>query len=261
MASQDLIIQYQDGEGNITERRISDIQPEHSRAVEAFCHLRNARRIFYVPRILTAAYADSGEVVVDLYAHWGLPEPEQKKTSLISEPDATGRIRGHSAQAYKSQRNKEKRELFRRFLHPTIARTYKEKFFALFDGQCFKCASRYALVIDHHVPMIKGGHFVPGNLVALCRICNNNKLDLDPENFYTQEELERLKPLLDQERHLFDFQFDRERWENDREAYLLDLGVQPDLINEILYNPDHLNYVGLETSQPAIFISLSPSSE
>ncbi|WP_373506493.1 HNH endonuclease [Thiocapsa sp.] len=262
MTEQDLIIQYKDGEGKITERRISDIQPEHSRAIEAFCHLRNARRSFYVPRILTAAYADSGEVIADLYACFGLPEPEQKKQSAIFEPDATGRIRGHSAEAYKGQRNREKRALFRRFLLRAIARAYKEKFFALFDGKCFKCASTRELVMDHHVPMIKGGHLVPGNLVSLCSICNNSKLDLDPEDFYTPEELERLKLLLEQERQLFELQFDRERWENDREAYLLDLGVQPDLVHEILYNPEHIDYVGFSRSSHAtIHVSLNLSGE
>jgi len=53
--------------------------------------------------------------------------------------------------------------------------------------------------------MALGGHLVPGNLVALCWNCNNKKLDSPPEQFYTPGELDRLKPILDQQEDVFSF--------------------------------------------------------
>jgi hypothetical protein len=91
--------------------------------------------------------------------------------------------------------------------------------------------------------MALGGHLVPGNLVALCRDCNNKKLDSPPEEFYTPIELERLQPILLQQHEIFSFTFDDEAWRNDREAYLLSLGVDRGLIQEILFNPEHPDYI------------------
>lgn len=91
--------------------------------------------------------------------------------------------------------------------------------------------------------MALGGHLVPGNLVALCRDCNNKKLDSHPENFYTPIELERLQPILLQQQEIFSFTFDGEAWRNDREAYLVSLGVDRGLVQEILFNLEHPDYI------------------
>ena len=104
--------------------------------------------------------------------------------------------------------------------------------------------------------MALGGHLVPGNLVALCRNCNNNKLDLPPEEFYTHEELKRLKPILEQEAEVFSFAFDWDAWHEDRESYLVSLGVARGLVQELLFNAEHPDYVGIASDNCGISITV-----
>jgi len=164
-----------------------------------------------------------------------------------------------SAELYPGQRRKEKYELYKRYRLRVIEDLYKDKLFALFDRRCFKCgtpetASKLAsgppvLCIDHHIPMALGGHLQPGNLVALCRHCNEAKLDLPPEQFYSPLELERLRPLLVQQESLLAFTFDWDSWNADRGSYLLSLGIEPSLVHELLTNPDHPAFLGGATSR------------
>ncbi len=163
-----------------------------------------------------------------------------------------------SAETYPGQRGKERHELFKRFRLRAIEDVYTTKFFALFDHRCFKCGVKEkphkevgqppVLCIDHHIPMAFGGHLVPGNLVALCRSCNNRKLDLPPVDFYTPSELERLKPILDQQEEVFSFTFDWESWHEDRKGYLLSLGVEAGLVHELLFNPEHPDFIGTDSN-------------
>ena len=171
---------------------------------------------------------------------------------------------------YKGQRSKEKGELFGRFRLRAIKDIYTNKFFALFDHRCFKCDIKErphkiighppVLCIDHHIPMALGGHLVPGNLVSLCRRCNNKKLDHPPEEFYTKNELNKLKPFLSQQADIFAFTFDDDYWNKDRKEYLLSLGVEHALVNELLYNEDHLDYVGLPSDDTKFTISIDLSN-
>lgn len=257
----ELLIKYEDNEGNVTERRISEVVPESPSAISAFCHLRQERRTFAIKRILSAVYPDSNEKVEDLYACFGLPAANDKKEKGKFGPPVTVRIPGHSSETYKGQRNKEKRELFNRFRHPVIVDLYKKKFFALFDCQCFKCGSKKFLDIDHHVPMILGGHLVPGNMVALCKRCNNKKLDSHPNDFYTPEELSRLEPILKRQGEIFDFEFDWESWKEDHKAYLLKLGVDSNLVNEVLNDPNHRYYIEPSMPTPSVTIRVVLSDE
>ena len=175
-------------------------------------------------------------------------------------------MRKKSTELYPYQRSKEKRELFRRFRYRVIENVYKKKFFALFNHRCFKCGAKEKpapeigqppiLCIDHHIPMALGGHLVPGNLVALCRRCNNKKLDLPPEEFYSSMELERLKPILDRQEEVFSFTFDYDLWEDDRQNYLLSIGVDAGLVQEILFNQEHPEYIGTESHRIGITIAI-----
>ena len=176
-------------------------------------------------------------------------------------------MKNNSKEIYKWQRGKEKRELFSRFGLGAVADIYKNKFFALFEHRCFKCGIKEkpypeygrppVLCIDHHIPMILGGHLVPGNLVALCRSCNNKKRDHSPEEFYTPEELEKLKPILEKQGDIFLFTFNWKHWRQDRQGYLLSLGVEPNLVHELLYNPEHPGYMGMESDSTGVTISFN----
>ncbi|HSW55999.1 MAG TPA: HNH endonuclease [Ignavibacteriaceae bacterium] len=171
-----------------------------------------------------------------------------------------------SKEVYKDQRSKEKTELFKRFRLLPIEELYKEKFFALFNHRCFKCGVKEKphpeigkpaiLCIDHHIPMILGGHLVPGNLVALCQRCNNKKKDKPPQEFYTPEELKKLKPILERQSHIFDFNFDWEYWNRDRKGYLLSLGLDPQRVHKMLYNENDRDYLGLATSRYEITLRI-----
>ena len=158
-----------------------------------------------------------------------------------------------SAETYPGQRGKEKRELFGRFRYRIIEDVYRKRFFLLFQNRCFKCGrpekqqaigSPPILCIDHHLPMALGGHLVPGNLVSLCRECNNRKLDTPPTAFYWADELERLQPLLEAQHRLFEFSLDWDRWMNDRESYLRHLGAEPAAISAALEDEEDHRYVG-----------------
>lgn len=59
----EILIKYRDSSGNVDERRISDIRAESSIAIDAYCHLRQARRIFKIDRIVRAVDPNTGEVI------------------------------------------------------------------------------------------------------------------------------------------------------------------------------------------------------
>lgn len=59
----EILIKYRDGSGDITERRISDFRLESANTIDAYCHLRQARRPFKIDRIVYAVDQDTGEVV------------------------------------------------------------------------------------------------------------------------------------------------------------------------------------------------------
>lgn len=171
-----------------------------------------------------------------------------------------------SAELYPYQRGKEKYELFKRYRYRVIENVYRKKFFELFDHRCFKCGVKEKpcpeigqppiLCIDHHVPMALGGHLVPGNLVALCRSCNNKKLDLPPGEFYTLTELEKLQRILDSQEKVLSFSFDWDLWEYDRQNYLISLGVDACLVQELLFNPEHPEYIGNNSHRLGITITI-----
>lgn len=171
-----------------------------------------------------------------------------------------------SSEKYPGQRNKEKRELFRLYQLRVIEDLFKRRFFEHFGNRCFKCGKLEKakqeigappnLCMDHHLSMALGGHLVPGNLVALCRQCNEQKRDKHPSEFYTQEELARLQPLLDIQQSLFAFSFDWEKWEQNREAYLLATGIDKEVVRAALHDEFFVGFVGTGENRIGVTITL-----
>ncbi len=108
--------------------------------------------------------------------------------------------------------------------------------------------------------MALGGHLTPGNLVSLCRKCNELKLDRHPADFYTQEELTRLQPLLDSQESLFAFSFNWDQWILDREAYLLGIGVAKEVVHAALHDELFAGYVGTGEGQAGVTITIDDES-
>lgn len=65
-----------------------------------------------------------------------------------------------------------------------------------FGHSCFNCAVKQNLELDHHKPLSRGYGLSVNNAVLLCRSCNASKHSKKPENFYSQEQLQRLEQLL-----------------------------------------------------------------
>ncbi|MBM9502227.1 HNH endonuclease, partial [Leptospira sp. 201903071] len=170
-------------------------------------------------------------------------------------------IPGKSQEFYKGQRRKEKTELFKRYRLRVIINHYKQKFFNCFENLCFKCKTENSLVIDHHIPMSLGGHLVPGNIVALCKKCNGQKWDLPPEKFYSAKELKELQLLLIKEKEIFEFQFNWDYWNRDREGYLLSLGIDRKLVHQVLTDKNHIDYIEESNSDLRINLNLSGLSK
>lgn len=237
MSFPDLLITYTDSSGASTERTISPLEILGESYLYATCHVRGENRSFKVSRITSAVDVSTGEVVEDLFGFFGVPRPPlpQPTPEVILTPAEI-----------KKRRQTERRYFLKEYRYEVIKEHHFQKFFNLFDNRCFKCglSERNRLAMDHHIPIARGGHFVPGNLVALCLFCNNSKSDKLPEAFYTQEELERLQPLLAAQQKLLAFKFDFDRWIDDREGYLLDIGMDPAVVHEVLHNEDHPQYVG-----------------
>lgn len=228
----ELLIRYKDSAGNVTDRWVSEIEPDQPGYFFAFCHERGEGRTFKVSRVVSVIDAETGEVVEDLYSFLGIERPPKPPTPppeplIPSDPKEVLRRRG-----------KDKRELFKPFRLAVLEDHARKRFYNLFGNACFKCGSPGPLVMDHHVPIVLGGRLVSGNIVALCRDCNNRKGDRSPEAFYSPAELERLRPFLDGQADIFEFEFDWKAWEADREGYLVSLGLDPALVREALTDPN-----------------------
>lgn len=171
-----------------------------------------------------------------------------------------------SAEKFPGQRNKERRELFRPYRLRVIEDLFKRRFFEHFGNRCFKCGKPEKvkqeigapphLCMDHHLPMALGGNLTPGNLVSLCRKCNEQKLDKHPADFYTQEELARLQPLLTSQVSLFAFSFNWDQWARDREGYLLAVGVEKEDVHAALHDEDFAGYVGTGEEHAGVTITI-----
>jgi len=89
----ELIIRYKDGEGKVTERHISNFAPleqDPKEAILAFCQLSQVQRPFRISSILSAAYAETGEVVENVYKLFGVSLEEDGRERLCSITAAIG---------------------------------------------------------------------------------------------------------------------------------------------------------------------------
>lgn len=234
----DLLIRYEDSNGVESVRKISQVEVREADYIVAFCQFRQEDRTFKVSRITSAVDLATGEEIENLYTFFGIPRPE----SILLPPPKPLPL---TTEEMKRQRKKEKWALYREFRFEIIRDHITKKFFQLFDNRCYKCGagSRERLVMDHHVPVARGGHFTPGNLVALCIYCNNKKADMPPESFYSRQELDQLQPLLAEQDEIFSFQFDWESWELDKAGYLLSLEIDATLVHQALHNEEHPFYI------------------
>lgn len=139
----------------------------------------------------------------------------------------------------KRQRTTEKYNFQKRYRFDIIWDVYKKRLLASFGNRCFKCGIRDELVIDHHIPLALGGHTVEGNLVSLCKRCNNKKLDQPPEYYYTRQELDILMKILSRQADLLHFRFDFGAWESDPAKYLIDIGINPNIVFEFMKKLNH----------------------
>ena len=74
-----------------------------------------------------------------------------------------------------------------------------EQVFARFENRCFNCGTQDRdLQVDHHVPQHLGVPLTHQNAVVLCDTCNGTKGMQLPEDFYTLEQLDRLRVLFAQ---------------------------------------------------------------
>lgn len=236
-----LWIRYRSGDDEVTERIISDIDLDPPTKIHAYCHFRNESRTFVLNRIEGAIDPESGEIIPDISLFLGLAsqKPPQPTMPVFSE-----KPKPMLTEDAQHQRTVDKQSLFRRFVFPIIREAAKNKLYNLFEHQCLKCGIRGRLEIDHHIPQYLGGRLWPGNLVLLCTRCNSIKSDKHPREFYSTAQLERVNDMLKKQLDIFDFKFDWRKWDRDRKGYLLQLGVDAKLVDEVLTNSEHHFYVG-----------------
>ncbi len=82
-----IAIQYRDSSGEITERQISEIEPEGMDAIFAYCHTRDAGRTFKLANILVAADSETGEAIENIWKKFGLavsPDGRERIESLLA---------------------------------------------------------------------------------------------------------------------------------------------------------------------------------
>ena len=123
------------------------------------------------------------------------------------------------AQYYK--KNKDyilKRTAKRRKDNPLISRVYTHKYrqrkkllksnFTIdqwqqclthFNHQCAYCGSTESLEQEHVIPVSRGGHYTPDNIIPACRSCNASKNNKIMQDWFTQHEnysVERMANIL-----------------------------------------------------------------
>ena len=68
-----------------------------------------------------------------------------------------------------------------------------------FNHQCAYCGSAEYLEQDHVIPVSRGGHYTPDNIIPACRSCNASKNNKIMQDWFTQHEnysVERMANIL-----------------------------------------------------------------
>lgn len=78
----EILIQYRDSSGEVTERIISDYHPDGEFAIDAYCHVRNARRTFKLSNIIYAANPETDEVLPNVWQAFGMAKAANGRERL-----------------------------------------------------------------------------------------------------------------------------------------------------------------------------------
>lgn len=232
------ILEYREcGGGPSTKLLCSDLRPVGKDAF--LVTFDGGRHLLSRARIASLADSKTGEVVSDFDNH------------LVWVAEV-------SAIDIQKIRQRDKREWDKKYCLRVIENHFRNKLFSLFEYSCVKCFTPgmlrtdfagmervpfwRGLERDHHLPIRLGGRLIPGNIGVLCTSCNSRKNEKSPRAFYTTGELDRVQRCLDKEEAALHFKFDWEAWRQDRSQYLASLGIDRELIGEVLTNEDHRYY-------------------
>ena len=58
-----------------------------------------------------------------------------------------------------------------------------------FNHQCAYCGSTESLEQEHVIPVSRGGHYTPDNIIPACRSCNASKNNKIMQDWFTQQEI------------------------------------------------------------------------
>jgi 5-methylcytosine-specific restriction endonuclease McrA len=241
-----LKVTYLEDDGVVSDSIMSSFVPYRESSCSALPEDGEYWKEMFYENIISAVEMSSGEIISVRELCGARPLARPINIPLKRQERPRGKRNEGQRQDSKELRRADTLMFKLRYGNDLIINHFRNELIDLFYGRCFACDNPNDLQMDHHIPLIKGGRKVPGNIVMLCYKCNAKKLDYMPEEFYSQEELAHLQPLLDKERELLDFEFDKERFNRNRYAYLLEIGISPLLLREVTTNIDHLWYVPLE---------------
>ena len=88
--------------------------------------------------------------------------------------------------------NNRKRRALKQNLEENFTPEDEAIILTLFSNRCFRCGSTDELTMDHHYPLSSNNALELDNAVVLCQSCNSKKHKKLPENFYSQQELDKL---------------------------------------------------------------------
>jgi hypothetical protein len=105
-----------------------------------------------------------------------------------------------------------------------------------------------------------GGILQPGNMVVLCKTCNNQKLDRDPNLFYSERDLLRVSQLLEDEKKVLEFSWDWDFYNRDPKSYFLSIGVHEETVRKIFEDPEYRYYIEPRNQDDCVTIDLSDAA-